>query len=104
VIAERLSEQLLAGPAARDPVGVAQRLLAVQGQDPRGARLAIRARSEALAAADVDRALTEERSLLITWLNRGMLHSTGTHADLTGGWASAPEDQWGGTPRPAEPA
>jgi Winged helix DNA-binding domain len=46
----------------------------VQGQDPRGARLAIRARSEGLAAADVNRALSEERSLLITWLNRGTLH------------------------------
>ncbi|MGN6791326.1 MAG: winged helix DNA-binding domain-containing protein, partial [Streptosporangiaceae bacterium] len=28
----------------------------------------------ALTAADVDRALTEDRSLLITWLNRGTLH------------------------------
>jgi hypothetical protein len=74
VIAERLSSQLLAGPPARDPVEVARRLLAVQGQDPRGARLAIRARSTGLAAADVDSALTEDRSLLITWLNRGTLH------------------------------
>jgi uncharacterized protein YcaQ len=46
----------------------------VQGQDPRGARLAVRARTEGLRAADVDRALSEERSLLITWLNRGTLH------------------------------
>jgi hypothetical protein len=46
----------------------------VQGQDPRGARLAVRARTEGLATADVDRALGEERSLLITWLNRGTLH------------------------------
>jgi winged helix DNA-binding protein len=74
VIAERLSAQLLAGPPARDPVAVAARLLAVQGQDQRGARLAIRARSEGLSAADVDRALSEDRSLLITWLNRGTLH------------------------------
>ena len=51
-----------------------RRLLAVQGQDPRGARLAIRARSQGLAAADVDRALNRDRSLLITWLNRGTLH------------------------------
>ncbi|MDX6671405.1 MAG: hypothetical protein QOI91_1768 [Solirubrobacteraceae bacterium] len=72
--AQRLTAQLLAGPPARDPVAVAQRLLAVQGQDPRGARLAIRARSTGLRAADVDRALTEDRSLLITWLNRGTLH------------------------------
>jgi Winged helix DNA-binding domain len=46
----------------------------VQGQDPRGARLAVRARTAGLSAADVDRALSEERSLLITWLNRGTLH------------------------------
>jgi hypothetical protein len=46
----------------------------VQGQDPRGARLAVRARSAGLTAGDVDRALTEDRSLLITWLNRGTLH------------------------------
>ena len=74
MIRERLSAQLLAGPPARDPVAVAERLLAVQGQDPRGARLAIRARTTGLTAADVDRALTDERSLLITWLNRGTLH------------------------------
>jgi hypothetical protein len=74
VIAERLTAQLLAGPPARSPLAVAQRLLAVQGQDLRGARLAVRARSEGLNVADVDRALTEERSLLITWLNRGTLH------------------------------
>jgi Winged helix DNA-binding domain len=71
---ERLSAQLLSGPAARDPVAVAQRLLAIQGQDPRGARLAIRARTTGVSVADVDRALTDERSLLITWLNRGTLH------------------------------
>jgi hypothetical protein len=64
----------LAGPPERDASAVAERLLAVQGQDPRGARLAVRARSEGLTAADVDRALSEERSLLITWLNRGTLH------------------------------
>jgi hypothetical protein len=53
---------------------VAERLLAIQGQDPRGARLAVRARTNGLSAGDVDRALTDERSLLITWLNRGTLH------------------------------
>jgi hypothetical protein len=74
MLAERLTAQLLAGSPARDPVAVAERLLAVQGQDPRGARLAIRARTEGLSATDVDRALSEDRSLLITWLNRGTLH------------------------------
>src|SRR5438874_1970959 len=74
MVAERLTAQLLAGPPAPDAVAVAERLLAVQGQDPRGARLAVRARTEGLAATDVDRALTDDRSLLITWLNRGTLH------------------------------
>ena len=53
---------------------MAERLLAVQAQDPRGARLAIRARTTGLTTADVDRALTENRSLVVTWLNRGTLH------------------------------
>ena len=53
---------------------VAERLLAVQGQDQRGARLAIRARTTSLAAADVDRALSDDRAVVITWLNRGTLH------------------------------
>ena len=74
MIAERLRAQLLADERAADPVAVAERLLAVQAQDPRGARLAIRARTTGLTAADVDRALTEDRALVITWLNRGTLH------------------------------
>lgn len=74
VIVRRLTAQLLAGPSADDPAAVAQRLLAVQGQDARGVRLAVRARTQGLAGADVDRALSERRSLVITWLNRGTLH------------------------------
>jgi hypothetical protein len=76
VLAARLTSQLLAGTPARDPVAVAQRLLAVQAQDPRGARLAVRARTlgSGTSAADVERALTDERALVITWLNRGTLH------------------------------
>jgi Winged helix DNA-binding domain len=66
--------QGLAGPPLTDPAAVAERLLAVQGQDPRGFRLAVRARTEGLSAADVERALGEQRSLLVTWLNRGTLH------------------------------
>ena len=73
-IAERLTAQALAGEPLRSPAAVAERLLAVQGQDPRGARLAVRARTAGVGASDVDRALSEERSLLITWLNRGTLH------------------------------
>ena len=74
VLAERIAAQGLAGERARSAAVVAERLLAVQGQNPRGARLAVRARSEGLGAADVDRALSEERSVIITWLNRGTLH------------------------------
>jgi hypothetical protein len=73
-IAERLTAQALSGPPLGRPEDVAERLLAIQGQDPRGARLAIRARTSGLNADDVDRALSEDRSLLITWLNRGTLH------------------------------
>ncbi|HEV3001299.1 MAG TPA: winged helix DNA-binding domain-containing protein [Solirubrobacteraceae bacterium] len=73
MLAQRLAAQMLSGPRARAPVAVCERLLAVQGQDPRGFRLAVRARSEGLTAADVDRAL-DERALLVTWLNRGTLH------------------------------
>jgi hypothetical protein len=74
LIAERLTAQGLAGEPLRGPVEVTERLLAVQAQDPRGARLAVRARTDGLTADEVDRALTEDRSLLVTWLNRGTLH------------------------------
>jgi hypothetical protein len=65
--AQRLAAQLLAGPPAGGTAEVAGRLLAVQAQDPRGARLAVRARSRARSAADVDAALTQDRSVVVTW-------------------------------------
>lgn len=71
---ERLTAQLLAGEPAPDALAATRRLLAVQAQDPRGARLALRARTTGLTASAVDRALTEERSLVVSWLNRGTLH------------------------------
>jgi len=71
--ARRCAAQLLSGQPARTPAEVARRLLAVQAQDPRGARLAVRARSAGLSAADVDAALGH-RALVISWLNRGTLH------------------------------
>jgi hypothetical protein len=73
VVGERLTAQLLSGEPARDPVSVAERLLAVQAQDPRGARLAIRARTAGLHAADVERAF-DDRALVVSWVNRGTLH------------------------------
>jgi hypothetical protein len=74
MLADRLTAQWLAGPPARDPVAVTERLLSIQAQDLRGAQLAIRARTEGLSIRDVDRAFTDERSLVVTWLNRGTLH------------------------------
>jgi Winged helix DNA-binding domain len=73
VTAERCAAQLLCGDPAGSAEEVTRRLLAVQAQDPRGARLAIRARSAGVSASDVDAALTR-RSLVVTWLNRGTLH------------------------------
>jgi hypothetical protein len=72
--AAHLAAQLLVGSTARTPEAVTGHLLAVQAQDARGARLSIRSRTRGLTAADVDRALTDDRSLVVSWLNRGTLH------------------------------
>ena len=74
VARERFRAQLLTGPPATDPAGVVHRLLAVQAQDPRGFRLAVRARSHTRSAAEVERALTLDRTLVVDWLCRGTLH------------------------------
>ncbi len=74
VLDARFAAQLLSDERAADPVAVCDRLLAVQAQDLRSARLAVRARTSGLSVADVDRALTEDRTLVIGWLNRGTLH------------------------------
>ena len=88
VVAERLGNQLLAVPVsvprrvgrgtrgesgAGAVVEVVGRILAVQAQDGRGARLAVRSRTTGCTAAVVDRALTQRR-LVVSWLNRGTLH------------------------------
>jgi hypothetical protein len=59
--------------SGRSPAGVVRHLLAIQAQDARGARLAIRARSTGLASAAVDEAL-RKKELVVSWLNRGTLH------------------------------
>lgn len=48
-------------------------LLAVQAQDPRGFRLAVRSRSSATSVSAVD-ALLDSGALVVSWLNRGTLH------------------------------
>ena len=74
VLEARFAAQLLAARRARDTAAVCEHLLAVQAQDLRSARLAVRARTQGSSASDVDRALTKERSVVIGWLNRGTLH------------------------------
>ncbi|UGS38592.1 winged helix DNA-binding domain-containing protein [Capillimicrobium parvum] len=70
----RAAAQLLHRPHALAPEGLVRRLLAVQAQDLAGAYLALRARTPGLTAAAVGAALTEDRSLVVTWLCRGTLH------------------------------
>jgi Winged helix DNA-binding domain len=73
-LADRLAAQRLSGHRAEGPLEATRHLLAVQAQDPRGARLAIRARTMGGHASAVSDALTADRSLIITWVNRGTLH------------------------------
>ncbi len=70
---QRLAAQGLVRRPDRTPDDVVRRILAVQAQDLRGARLAVRSRSRGLAAQDVDAAL-DARRLVVAWLNRGTLH------------------------------
>lgn len=70
---QRLEVQGLTRRADRTPDDVVRRILAVQAQDLRGARLAVRSRSTDLLARDVDAAF-DARRLVVAWLNRGTLH------------------------------
>lgn len=73
VMAARLRSQLLTETSERSPLAVVRHLLAVQAQDARGARLALRPRSRGLVSSDIDAALGC-RELVVSWLNRGTLH------------------------------
>jgi hypothetical protein len=75
----RAAAQLLHRPAtAKHPADVARAICGAQAQDLAAGRLAFRARNPHLRAADVDRARTEERSLLRTWAMRGTMHLIAT--------------------------
>lgn len=69
----RVSAQLLAGPPARSAEAVARRVLAVQAQNLRAGRLAVRARSTGLTVSAVNAELGSG-AVLVTWLQRGTLH------------------------------
>lgn len=70
----RCAAQFLHRPSDATVEAVVRRQLAVQAQDYRQARLAIRARTRGTTTADVDRVLSEDRSVVVTWLGRGTLH------------------------------
>jgi DNA glycosylase AlkZ-like len=75
----RAAAQLLHRPGGmRDPADVARLICGAQAQETRAGRLAFRARSARLRAGDVDRARTEERSILRTWVMRGTMHLIAT--------------------------
>jgi hypothetical protein len=73
LVARRWGAQGLGAGSRRGAAEVVRRLLAVQAQDERAARLAIRARSRGIASDDVDAALAA-RELVGAWLMRGTLH------------------------------
>lgn len=61
------------GGAATTVVDAVRRVVGVQAQDVRAARLAVRVRTTGLTADDVDRAC-RERTVVRTWAMRGTLH------------------------------
>ena len=65
---------MVTGSRGPSVAAVAEKVLAIQAQDLRGARLAVRTRSRGVTAADFDAALTDQRSVIVAWLNRGTLH------------------------------
>jgi Winged helix DNA-binding domain len=71
---QRTRAQLLEGPGLCRVDEIVSHMLAVQAQELNSARLAIRARSNDLAARHVDSALTVDRSVVVAWLGRGTLH------------------------------
>jgi len=72
----RAAAQLLATRDRREPEEIVRHLLAVQAQDLRAAKLALRARGTGFGASAVDAALADGR-LVVAWLLRGTLHLVG---------------------------
>ena len=79
--AQRLIPQSI--DTASTPAQLVRELGGIQAQDILAAKLALRPRGSRLTIADVERALTEERSFVRTWGPRGTLHLLATK-DL--GW------------------
>ena len=77
----RLEAQGLGERRWTTPAEVARGCGGAQSQDRIGGLLAFRARSSGLTAAEVERALFDQRSIARTWLMRGTLHTVAA-ADL----------------------
>jgi hypothetical protein len=81
----RAATQLIHRPtSARDPAEIARSIAGAQAQDVYAGPQTFRSRSRTLAAADITRARTEERSLLRTWVMRRTVHLIPT--DDAGWW------------------
>src|SRR3712207_2888613 len=61
-------------PEGSSVVSVVRDIFGIQAQDALADMLSMRVRSAGLLAADVDRALVQERSIVRTWAMRGTLH------------------------------
>ncbi len=70
----RIRSQRLTGESADDVHSAVRDVFAIQAQETRAARLAVRPRSTSVDAAAVVRACNEERSVVRTWAMRGTLH------------------------------
>jgi hypothetical protein len=70
----RLRGQLLSGARPRDVGEVVRTVVGVQAQDRRAAALALRVRSTAVTAPDVDAAWAADGPLVLTWTLRGTRH------------------------------
>ncbi len=74
VLALRLRGQLLAGPRPRGIAEAVRGVGALQAQSTAAVRMAVRARTSGATSAEFTVALTEERTIVRTWLMRGTLH------------------------------
>jgi hypothetical protein len=70
----RMAAQLLHRPRRLKPAQMVRHLLGVQAQVLSAAGLALAARTEGLSAELVERARTQDRSIVLTWAMRGTLH------------------------------
>jgi hypothetical protein len=76
VLSMRAAAQRLTSDSAngRRPMMILRQVVGLQAQVLTAAALGMRVRSTGLRAADVDRALNDERSIARSWLMRGTLH------------------------------